>query len=126
LKKSAALPGSAMARTRPELREGFRAAAIQAFERSCELAIRTMRRGLETMVSAPAEIDQMPFKTLMRTAAGLIDGPPAWMAFRDKRNITSHTCDETKASAVFAVIPQFIERATFPLNRLGSLNDASR
>jgi hypothetical protein len=69
LVKNAALPGSAIAHDHPELIETFRAAAIQSFEYTYELAIRMMRCGLETIVSTPAEIDQMPFKTPMRTAA---------------------------------------------------------
>ena len=87
-----------------------------------------MRRQLESMASTPAEIEQMEFKTLVRTAAekGLVDDPLAWLLFREKRNITSHTYDETKSLDVLAVIPQFMTRAGFLLDRLNSVNDASR
>ena len=79
------------------------------------------------MAATPAEIEQMEFKTLVRTAAekGLIDDPVAWLLFREKRNITSHTYDETKSLDVLGVIPQFIGRAQFLLERLNSPRDAS-
>ena len=127
LKKNAAFPGSAITREHPEYTDAFRAGAIKSFEFTYELAIRLMRRAIESTVSAPAEVEQMTFKTLVRTAAekGLVDDPVAWMLFREKRNITSHIYDETKALDVLAVMPQFIEKATFLLNKLGGLNDAS-
>ncbi len=49
----------------------------------------------------------------------------AWLLFREKRNITSHTYDETKSLDVLAVVPQFIDRARFLLDRLNSPRDAS-
>jgi nucleotidyltransferase substrate binding protein (TIGR01987 family) len=87
-----------------------------------------IRRRLETMAATPAEIEQMDFKTLMRTAAekGLIDDPMAWLLFREKRNITSHTYDETKALDVLSVIPQFQARAKYLLEQLSAFADASR
>jgi nucleotidyltransferase substrate binding protein (TIGR01987 family) len=128
LAKNAELPNSAIAREHPELIATFRAAAIKSFEYAYELGIRLMRRQLESMASAPTEIEQMEFKTLVRTAAekGLVDDPLAWLLFREKRNITSHTYDETKSLDVLAVIPQFMTRASFLLDRLNSVNDASR
>ncbi len=49
----------------------------------------------------------------------------AWLLIREKRNITSHTYDETKSLDVLAVVPQFIDRARFLLDRLNSPRDAS-
>lgn len=128
LTKNAELPGSAIAREHPELIGTFRTAAIKSFEYAYELGIRLLRRQLESMAAAPAEIEQMDFKMLVRTAGekGLIDDPLAWLLFREKRNITSHTYDETKSLDVLAVIPQFIARAEFLLDRLNRSNDASR
>ncbi len=127
LLKNAGLPGSAIAREHPELIGTFRTAAIKSFEYAYELGIRLIRRRLESMAATPAEIEQMEFKTLVRTAAekGLIDDPVAWLLFREKRNITSHTYDETKSLDVLGVIPQFIGRAQFLLERLNSPRDAS-
>jgi nucleotidyltransferase substrate binding protein (TIGR01987 family) len=128
LKKNAALPQSAIGRDHPELVEAFRAATIQSFAYTYELAMRMMRRGLESRASTPAEIDQMPFKTLVRTAAekGFVDDPAAWVLFRDKRHITSHANDEAEALDVLAVIPQFIEKVAFLLDRLTMLNNPSQ
>ncbi len=127
LLKNAELPRSVIAREHPELIGTFRTAAIKSFEYAYELGIRLIRRRLESMAATPAEIEQMEFKTLMRTAGekGLIDDPVAWLLFREKRNITSHTYDETKSLDVLGVIPQFIGRAQFLLERLNSPRDAS-
>ena len=128
LQKNAELPRSAIAHEHPELIGTFRTAAIKSFEYAYELGIRLIRRRLESLSSSPVEIEQMEFKTLMRTAAekGLVDDPLAWVLFREKRNITSHTYDETKALDVLAVVPQFIARAEFLLGRLNASGDASR
>lgn len=105
----------------------FRAATLKSFEYSYALAIRLIRTRLESMPATPSEIEQMEFKTLMRTAAekGLIEDPLPWDLFREKCAITSHAYDETKSLDVLAVIPQFIAHAQFLLNRLDSHRDAS-
>ena len=128
LVKNAELPHSAIAREHPELVGTFRTAAIKSFEYAYELSIRLIRRRRESIAAAPAEIEQMDFKILMRAAAetGLIDDPLAWLLFREKRNITSHTYDETKSLDVLAAVPQFIDRAQFLLERLDSADHASR
>jgi nucleotidyltransferase substrate binding protein (TIGR01987 family) len=120
LETNFALIGSSLARGQPMLTATFRTAAIKSFEYVYEISIRLMRRALELKAMSATEIDQMDFKTLMRTAAekGLIDDPQPWYLFRDKRNITAHTYDETKALDVLAVVPQLIERARFLLARL--------
>lgn len=127
LSKNAELPFSAIARSHPELIGTFRTAAIKSFEYAYELGIRLIRRRLESMAETSTEIEQMGFKTLMRTAAekGLIDDPLPWLLFREKRNITSHTYNETQSLDVMAIIPQFIERAQFLLDRLNATRDAS-
>ena len=127
LAKNAELPFSAIAREHPELIGTFRTAAVKSFEYAYEISVRLVRRQLEAMSASAAEIEQLEFKTLMRTAAekGIIDDPLPWLLFREKRNITSHTYDETKSVDVLAVIPQFLERAGFLLQRLNAPHDAS-
>lgn len=122
LQKNAELPHSAIAREHPELVGTFRTAAIKSFEYAYELGIRMIRRRLETMAATPGEIEQMDFKTLMRTAAekGLVDDPMAWLLFREKRNSTYHAYDETKSLDVLSVIPHFLARANYLLDQLGS------
>jgi nucleotidyltransferase substrate binding protein (TIGR01987 family) len=53
----------------------------------------------------------MDFRTLIRTAAerGLVRDPAIWFLYREKRNITAHTYDETKALDVIGHLPGFIE-----------------
>jgi nucleotidyltransferase substrate binding protein (TIGR01987 family) len=126
LKKNAALPASSIAHEHPELIGTFRTAAIKSYEYAYEMSIK-LRRRLETIAANPADIEQMDFKTLIRTGAekGLIDDPLAWVLFREKRNITSHTYNETQSLDVFSVIPQFCERAQFLLDHLKAAADAS-
>ncbi len=122
------LIGSEVARTQPSVKAAFRTASIKSFEYAYELSVRLIRRRLQTTASIPQEIDSMDFKPLMRTAAekGLIDDPVAWFLYRDKRNITSHTYDETKAMDVVSVLPEFLQSAYVLLEALKAPVDAPR
>ena len=128
LKRNAELPYSSLAREHPELLPTFRTAAIKSFEYVYELSVKLVRRALESKAASPGEVDGLDFKVLMRTAAekGLIDDPVSWFLFREKRNITSHTYDETKAIDVLAILPQFIERAQNLLERLDATEPVHR
>ena len=86
LVKNAELPFSSIAHNHPELIGTFRTAAIKSFEYAYELSIRLIRRRLKSMAATAAEIEQMEFKTLMRTAAekGIIDNPLPWLLFSRK------------------------------------------
>jgi hypothetical protein len=57
------------ARGDAELRRQFRAATIQAFEFTYELAMKMIRRQLAEIIPNPAELPQMPFMDFIRTAA---------------------------------------------------------
>jgi nucleotidyltransferase substrate binding protein (TIGR01987 family) len=120
LQRNFDLLGSDLAQTRPELSATFRTASVKSFEYVYEVSIRLLRRALERMAAAPSEIDQMEFRPLVRAAAeaGLIDDPVAWMRYREKRNITSHTYDEAQAAQIIAVIPEIIGSAGYLLKRL--------
>jgi nucleotidyltransferase substrate binding protein (TIGR01987 family) len=98
----------------------FRAASIQAFEFTFEISVRLLRRRLAELLSA-AEVERLSFRDLLRTGAqkGLIDDPAAWFRFREMRNLSSHSYDETKAAQVAATLPEFAERAGFLLDVLG-------
>jgi len=48
----------------------------------------------------------------------LIDDIDAWVIYREKRNITSHTYDAAKAAEVAAVLPEFARAAHELLGRL--------
>jgi len=97
----------------------FRAASIQAFEFTFEISIRMLRRQLADMLSA-AEVERLSFRDLLRTGAqkGLIDEPTAWFRFREMRNLSSHSYDESKAAQIAASLPEFAGRAMHLLDAL--------
>ena len=98
----------------------LRDACIQRFEFTWELAQKLLRRKLEEIEASSAGLDQMAFKELIRLAAerGLVNDPLAWFAFREQRNRTVHTYDETQAKAVFSALPAFAVAARRLLEEL--------
>jgi nucleotidyltransferase substrate binding protein (TIGR01987 family) len=103
----------------PSLARQFRAAAIQAFEYTFELSRKMLQRRLKEILS-DAEVDRLSYRDLIRTGAakGLIDDPVPWFAFREMRNITSHSYDEVKAEQIAAVLPAFLDKARSLLREL--------
>jgi nucleotidyltransferase substrate binding protein (TIGR01987 family) len=100
-----------------QIRDGL----IQRFEFTYDLSAKMLRRALEARAAVPEEVDRMSFPTLIRTAneQDLLRGDWSdWHAYRDMRNITSHTYDEAKAVQVVATIPKFLEEARELLRRL--------
>ncbi len=98
-----------------------RDATIQRFEYSYELTHKMLKRYLEMSEPNAAEIDQMSFPNLIRTAAekGLLQQSwDQWKTYRDARNITSHTYNQQKAEQVCAIIPLFLQEAKLLLNHL--------
>ena len=102
--------------------EDIRDACIQRFEYTYELAYKMLKRQLEQELPSSEELDQLPFKEMIRVGAerGLITAPERWFDYRDKRNITSHTYDEEMAREVFAILPGFAADAADLLSRLKS------
>lgn len=86
------------------------AGVIQNFEFVYELSIKMLRRRLELDAASPTETDFGSFRDLLRTAAekGLIVDVEAWFAYRQMRNITSHTYDHEKARQVYAGTRRFL------------------
>jgi nucleotidyltransferase substrate binding protein (TIGR01987 family) len=105
--------------------EDLRDACIQRFEYTYELAFKMLKRQLEQELPSSDELDHQPFKEIIRIGAerGLIAAPERWFAYRDKRNITSHTYDEQKARAVYSVLNDFAADAADLLTRLKIRND---
>jgi hypothetical protein len=63
----------------------------------------------------------MTFPELVRTASEqelVASDWAAWRTWQEMRNITSHTCDETKAAQVAEKIPSFLDEARAMLRRL--------
>lgn len=93
--------------------EELRDACIQRFEYSFELSWKMLKRRLEIDLPDAHSVDAMSFRDLVRTGAerGLLPDVDAWLIFRDKRNITSHTYNAAKAAEVAAIIPSFAAQA---------------
>lgn len=102
-----------------DLRRTARDSAIQRFEYTYELAVRFLRKQLETMDSE-TEVDRLGYRDLIRLGAerGFIDDPEAWFEFRDQRNLTVHTYNQINAEEVFSSLPPFRVSARFLLARL--------
>jgi len=100
-----------------QIRDGL----IQRVEFTYDLSHKFLPRVLEAAAANPEEIDRMTFPALIRTASeqGLLKGNwTDWQAFREMRNITSHSYDEAKALQVAAAIPAFLIEAEALLERL--------
>jgi nucleotidyltransferase substrate binding protein (TIGR01987 family) len=124
LEKSLSFVHSSMAGQNKDLYEQFRAAGVQAFEYTYELALKMLRRQLDQIVSNRAELREMAFMDFIRTAAeaGLVRNVSAFKVYRDKRNITSHTYDADKAEEVLSVIEPFLKDVHFILNEIRKRN----
>jgi nucleotidyltransferase substrate binding protein (TIGR01987 family) len=103
--------------------EFIRDACIQRFEYTYELCVKFLRRYLEISETNRTEIKEMSFPAIIRTAdsRGLLKSDwTGWKSYRELRNITSHTYNEEKATAVVAGIPAFLQDAQYLLEQLQS------
>jgi nucleotidyltransferase substrate binding protein (TIGR01987 family) len=100
-----------------QIRDGL----IQRFEFTYEISHKMLKRFLESTSANPAEVDEMTFQDLIRSGneRGLLLGDwPKWRNYREMRGKTSHTYDEDVALKVVAVIPGFLDEATFLFQKL--------
>jgi len=120
LEKSLAYHQSSQAAADPALREQFRAAVIQAFEFTFELAVKMIRRQLAEIVTDVEGLRELSFMELMRTAfeAGLVRDAPAFRRYRESRNVTSHTYHGGVADSVLEVVGPFAADCRFLLEQL--------
>ena len=127
LEQSLSYLQSSLAAGDPGLRAQFRAAAIQGFEYTYELAVKMMRRQLAQIAPVPAELAEMAFKDFVRRAAdaGLVLDPGSFFLYREIRNITAHTYDEAKAEKVLGVLEGFRKDVLFLLKELKRRNHAA-
>ncbi len=95
------------------LKRHLRAAVIQSFEFSYELSVRMLRRVLIERAAAADLVLDLSFNDLLRKGAdaGLLPDALAWRRWRDMRNTTSHTYDETRAVEVAAAALEFLPDA---------------
>lgn len=106
------------------LRDQFRAAAIQAFEFTYELAFKFMKRQLEQIVPVPAAVDAMTFMQVVRAAAeaGLVAEVSRFHDYREARNLTSHSYDRQKAERIAAELPRFARDVAALLSQFEARN----
>lgn len=104
-------------------RDGYdidiRDAVIQRFEYTYSLAIKMITRFIN--MQSNEALPNMTFNETIRQAnkLGLLKNDLIqWTEYRQKRNSTSHTYDETVANDVLAIIPSFKSEAEFLLKKL--------
>ena len=109
------------------LHEQFRAATIQAFEFTYELAIRMIRRQLAGIMASPDHVHAIDFADLMREAAdaGLVREVQSFMRYREMRNKTSHTYNVEEAERTVAIIDGFLRDVRYLLGELEGRNRAT-
>lgn len=97
----------------------IRDAVIQRFEYTYSLSIKMLTRFLQNQ--APELPDTLTFNEIIRKANQmglLLSDLEKWTEYRQKRNLTSHTYEETIANAVVSVVKDFQKDAHFLLNEL--------
>ncbi len=111
-----------------DLREQFRAAAVQAFEFTHELAFKMLKRQLEQMAADPAAIDKMAYMDVVRSGAeaGLIADVARFRDYREKRNITSHTYDQSQGRTDRGRFERFSGRRSPSAGGIGAAQPCSR
>ena len=97
----------------------IRDAVIQRFEYTYSLSIKMLTRFLQRQaIDLP---DTLTFNETIRKANQmglLLSNLEKWTDYRQKRNMTSHTYEETVANLVVSVVKDFQEDAHFLLNKL--------
>ncbi len=113
-----------LARTDSGLRQQFRAATIQAFEFTYELAVKMIQRQLAQIAANPDALREMDFADRMRDAAdaGIVRDAPPYTRYRELRNKTSHTYEADRAEETVSVIDEFLRDMRFLLQELRRRN----
>lgn len=97
----------------------IRDAVIQRFEYTYSLSIKMLTRFLQNQATDLP--DSLTFNETIRKANQmglLLSDLEKWTDYRQKRNMTSHTYEETIANAVVCVVKDFREDAKFLLTAL--------
>jgi nucleotidyltransferase substrate binding protein (TIGR01987 family) len=94
-----------------------RDAAIQRFEYTYELCVKSLRRQLEAMSDSPDKVDALGYRDMIRVGVerGFIGTEADWFSYREvrqhRRNTTAHVYDPAKAAQVFAQLSMFLRAA---------------
>jgi len=104
--------------------EMLRDSVIQRFEYTYELCWKMLKRRLEKDVPSPESVDVMSFREMIREGAerGFIDDPLRWFGYRQKRNLTTQTYDESVAKDVYQAALSFAKDAELLLETLMQRN----
>jgi nucleotidyltransferase substrate binding protein (TIGR01987 family) len=105
--------------TDEQIRDGL----IQRFEFTYELSHKMLKRYLQMISPNPDAFSTMAFADLIRTGneQALLRGEwKNWKTYCEMRSKTSHTYDENTALEVVAVIPAFLEEATYLYEQIKS------
>lgn len=115
--KAIAKLGEGLARYERETNDDqIRDGLIHRFEVTYERGLKMLRRYMDWASATPGDYDEMPFQDFIRSAneQGLLLGDLSdWRAYRNMRNITKQTHDESKALEVVTSIPIFLAEAVF-------------
>jgi len=126
LEKSLSYAHSPLAKGNPGLAEQLRNSVIQCFEFTYELSHKMLKRYLESTAANPDSIDLASFQSLIRLGNEkqlLRSDWSRWKAYRQARTDSSHTYDQQKAEAVFAIAPDFLDEARFLYRQLTERNE---
>ena len=109
---------------KPIIQDTLIAGAIQKFEFVYELSLKMIKRQLKVIAIADDFVEAESFMDILRQALkyGLIDDMNSWVAYRQMRNITSHTYDQNKAMLVYEQISDFLLSSQFLLEQLRKRN----
>ncbi len=97
----------------------IRDAVIQRFEYTYSLSIKMLTRFLQSQATDLP--DTLTFNETIRKANQmglLLSNLEKWTDYRQKRNMTSHTYEETIANSVVSVVKDFQQDAEFLLKEL--------
>lgn len=99
--------------------DAIRDAVIQRFEYTYSLSIKMLIRFLQSQaINLP---DTLTFNEAIRKANQmglLLTNLEKWTDYRQKRNLTSHTYEETIANSVVSVVKDFQKDAKYLYNEL--------
>ena len=121
LDKSLSFAHSKSVQEDADLFEQIRNSVIQCFEFTYELSHKMLRRYLKDASASPDAFASMAFAELIRSGneQGLLRSDwGRWKAYRQARTDSSHTYDEKKAIAVYAIAAEFVEEARFLYHKL--------
>ncbi|GHV82973.1 hypothetical protein AGMMS50212_03130 [Spirochaetia bacterium] len=98
---------------------------IQRFEYTYEFCHKTLKRFLIESEFNGQEIKTMSFADIIRTSSEkglLLNDLSKWIIYREMRNITSHTYEESKAGDVVSIVNDFIKDADYLLTKIKEKN----